>query len=232
MNKDIDDILCDAQDYYFEGRYEEAIEILEEGKKQEKDVGIYEMIIMCSLELKLYQKAYENAKEWKSIAKRDTYKKCLTSLLRTAYLSNQKETVKEVVKELIEIDENIEEALILFYDMIPEEHQWVIETVKRKKRQQPSNELLKEIERRLEKESIDEKEHILQVGDIIHCIGLMITISDIFKKNDENEKKKLADSLELINEKNSVIENTIKLLRNEQIASHGIHLVLRKYASQ
>ena len=232
MSIDIDDIICDAQDYYFEQRYQDAISILEEAKKTEKDVGICEMLVMCYLELKEYKKAFENAKEWRSIAKRDTIRKCMNALMRTAYLSDEKETLKSICREMIEIDENIEEALIVYYDAFHDEKEWVSQQVTRKKRQQPKNDLLKEIERRIKKDECDEKERFDEVGDVVYSIGLMITISDLMHDNDDEEKKKLVALLNEIKGENNVIHNAINLLNNDEVSSHGIHILLRKYGNK
>ena len=229
---DIDDLICDAQDYYFNQQYEEAIQLLEEGKKISKDGELYELLVLCWLELQNNQKAFETAKEWRPIAKRDTFKKCLNYLMKTSYLMNQKQEFKQVCHEMIELDENIEEIFILYYDMYPEEKEWILQTLQRKKRNQPDNMLLKEIQRRIEQEEMNEKERLEEIGEMNYCIGLMICICDIMKNTNEtceNEKNKMIEFIEEIKGENTLLINTLKVLRNEIISIYGIHMVLRKY---
>ena len=236
MNIDIDDLLCEAQDYYFEEKYEEAIEILEKGKEIEKDGEIYDLLVLCYLEIKKYSKAFETTKEWRKIAKRDTFKKCILTLMRTSYLVDEKETFKRTSQEMIELDENIEETIILYYDMFPEELKWIIETIERKRRKDPQNGLLKEIERRIKKEEeYDEKERKKEIGEINYSIGLMIPLSDVIRNGNEDEKNKLIKEIEIIieiSEEKWILNSIIDLLKGNPIGSHGIHMIMRKHSHQ
>ena len=100
---------------------------------------------------------------------------------------------------MIELDENIEETIILYYDMFPEELKWIIETVERKRRKDPQNGLLKEIERRIKKEEeYDEKERKKEIGEINYSIGLMIPLSDVIRNGNEDEKNQLIKEIEMI----------------------------------
>ena len=93
-DEEIENLMCDAQDAYFEQRYDEAIKLSETVvKKKPKESSSYELMINCYLLREEYEKISSILKRWKSYCGESTNN--LYHTLKVAYMLEQIDDLEE-----------------------------------------------------------------------------------------------------------------------------------------
>lgn len=95
-DEEIEDLMCDAQDAFFDQKYEEAIRISEMViKKKPKESSSYELLINCLLLKEDYDKVLEMLKTWKNFCGEST--NYLYHLLKVAYMLEDIDLLEDVL---------------------------------------------------------------------------------------------------------------------------------------
>ncbi|BFU22003.1 hypothetical protein, conserved [Entamoeba histolytica] len=235
-NNDIDEdeeeeMISRAQDYYFEARYDDAMEILNNIEK--KDGAIYQMIVMCYCEKKEYQKAFESSRKWRCIAKRDTALQSRKALMNTSYLCDEKETMREVSDKMIQWNEGLIDVMLLRLDMFPDEKDTIIATIENKIKTNEVKEeevkILSEMLRVLNEKQNKGNDYMNEIGEQTYTYGVLTKVVMLLNRICDNDKTECLTMWKRLENKNNQIINSIRMLEGTFVAEHGIHMVLRKH---
>ncbi|EDR28675.1 hypothetical protein EDI_063480 [Entamoeba dispar SAW760] len=228
---DEDEMISKAQDYYFEARYDDAIEVL--NKIEKEDGAIYQMIVMCYCEKKEYQKAFENAKKWRAIAKRDTALQSRKALMNMSYLCDEKEVMREVSDKMIQWNEDLSDVILLRLDMFPDEKDTVIGTIESKIKAKELREeevmILSEVLRVLSEKQNKGNDHMNEIGEQAYTYGVLTKVVMLINGIGDNDKTQCLSIWKGLENKNNQIVNSIRMMEGTPIAQHGIHMVIRKH---
>ncbi|KAL7711738.1 Tetratricopeptide repeat protein [Entamoeba marina] len=223
----VDELLCDAQDYYFSAMYSEAIQILQNALDLDNtDGGCYEMIVLCYMELRQYNDALKYALLWNSCAKRDTALRSRIALLRTSYLSNDIDTFNKISMKMLGWDENIDEVLSLAVDMCFNDIDKYINQIQNKDNE---NSIVNEIIRRIKQQpSLPEQDVLDEIGEAAYSIGVCVQLV-IFMKTECDDD--IIEQWKVLSQKNncSYPQYALNVLNNTPIPQRGVHLILRKH---
>ncbi|ELP86337.1 hypothetical protein EIN_296470 [Entamoeba invadens IP1] len=224
---DVEDIICDAQDAFFEGKYEEAISLCLKALEEGNDDDVYELLVLSHFERNDYTSAFESAERWYKVAKRLNKVRARLALLRSSYLIDNKQSFETVAVEMLGINESKSEVACLYLDMFPEKSNYILNLLAK-----DTDEFCGAIVRRLEgKIAVSEEDvELRQCGNEAYSIGVIANTALLSKCVIPEEDIERIKVWEKLGAELPYVRDSVTFLRHLPLEKQrGVHFIFRKH---
>lgn len=223
----VDDIVCDAQDAFFDGNYSEAISLASKAVALDGDDDAYELLVLSLIETERFGEAFVESRDWHGCTKSAGVKAAI-SLLRTAYLVEDTDAFTSAAEELLSAEEDVEEVLLLCNDLLPDRKEFVLRAIEAR----PESKHLSELRWRITSSgSEEEREHRVALGDDeVYMYGVVARAGQMLRHPSSGDAS-TAEQWEAMVGDCPSLQSVVDVLGGRRARGHGLHLIVRRWSA-